>query len=213
MEQHHLKTKGSRPPQCRRLASDRKDRLRASLNAAKGSPAFCGWRFRTRRQRQRSKACNSHGVHALNSYLIRDGFHRAFHQNETSTKFPNAGSIEFPNALEIPIRAKQFAQQNQRLDSGWGGRDRTSEWRNQNPLPYRLATPQQAGPEHGIDQRDRFRHRRSIEGVTPFQQLQGRISSQNRARGHVPIYNGSLLWIPPDRFARPRADQYRPAES
>ena len=24
---------------------------------------------------------------------------------------------------------------------GWGGRDRTSEWRNQNPLPYRLATP------------------------------------------------------------------------
>jgi hypothetical protein len=28
--------------------------------------------------------------------------------------------------------------------SGWGGRDRTSEWRNQNPLPYRLATPQRA---------------------------------------------------------------------
>jgi hypothetical protein len=25
---------------------------------------------------------------------------------------------------------------------GWGGRNRTSEWRNQNPLPYRLATPQ-----------------------------------------------------------------------
>ena len=28
--------------------------------------------------------------------------------------------------------------------AGWGGRDRTSEWRNQNPLPYRLATPHQA---------------------------------------------------------------------
>ena len=27
---------------------------------------------------------------------------------------------------------------------GWGGRVRTSEWRNQNPLPYHLATPQQA---------------------------------------------------------------------
>jgi hypothetical protein len=26
---------------------------------------------------------------------------------------------------------------------GWGGRDRTSECRNQNPVPYRLATPQQ----------------------------------------------------------------------
>jgi hypothetical protein len=25
---------------------------------------------------------------------------------------------------------------------GWGGRIRTSVWRNQNPLPYRLATPQ-----------------------------------------------------------------------
>ena len=25
---------------------------------------------------------------------------------------------------------------------GWGARDRTWEWRNQNPLPYRLATPQ-----------------------------------------------------------------------
>ncbi len=25
---------------------------------------------------------------------------------------------------------------------GWGGRIRTSAWRNQNPLPYRLATPQ-----------------------------------------------------------------------
>ena len=28
---------------------------------------------------------------------------------------------------------------------GWGGRDRTSEWWNQNPLPYRLATPQEPG--------------------------------------------------------------------
>ena len=25
--------------------------------------------------------------------------------------------------------------------AGWGGRIRTSVWRNQNPLPYRLATP------------------------------------------------------------------------
>src|ERR1700733_15486232 len=25
---------------------------------------------------------------------------------------------------------------------GWGGRIRTSEWRDQNPLPYHLATPQ-----------------------------------------------------------------------
>ena len=28
------------------------------------------------------------------------------------------------------------------LDGGWDGRVRTSEWRNQNPLPYHLATSQ-----------------------------------------------------------------------
>ncbi len=30
--------------------------------------------------------------------------------------------------------------------AGWGGRIRTCEWRNQNPLPYHLATPQRCGP-------------------------------------------------------------------
>jgi hypothetical protein len=30
---------------------------------------------------------------------------------------------------------------------GWGGRIRTSVWRNQNPLPYRLATPQSSDSE------------------------------------------------------------------
>ena len=29
--------------------------------------------------------------------------------------------------------------------TGWGARDRTWEWRNQNPLPYRLATPHHFG--------------------------------------------------------------------
>ncbi len=28
------------------------------------------------------------------------------------------------------------------LNTGWGGRIRTSVWWNQNPLPYHLATPQ-----------------------------------------------------------------------
>src|SRR5271165_318568 len=31
------------------------------------------------------------------------------------------------------------------VETGWGGRIRTSVWRNQNPLPYHLATPQSAG--------------------------------------------------------------------
>jgi hypothetical protein len=33
---------------------------------------------------------------------------------------------------------------------GWGGRDRTSACRNQNPVPYRLATPQQGPPDGGL---------------------------------------------------------------
>src|ERR1700744_4226859 len=52
------------------------------------------------------------------------------------------------NSLKIPINAGFVAllwtlSLVERV-VGWGGRDRTSEWRNQNPLPYRLATPQQA---------------------------------------------------------------------
>ena len=32
------------------------------------------------------------------------------------------------------------------LTAGWGGRDRTFECWNQNPVPYHLATPQSCGP-------------------------------------------------------------------
>jgi hypothetical protein len=35
-----------------------------------------------------------------------------------------------------------LSSENQTRNVGWGGRIRTSEWRNQNPLPYHLATPQ-----------------------------------------------------------------------
>lgn len=34
--------------------------------------------------------------------------------------------------------------------NGWGGRIRTHEWRDQNPLPYRLATPQSLKPNQWI---------------------------------------------------------------
>ena len=33
--------------------------------------------------------------------------------------------------------------------AGWGARIRTWEWRNQNPLPYHLATPQQVPENRG----------------------------------------------------------------
>ena len=35
-------------------------------------------------------------------------------------------------------------------NAGWGGRVRTSAWRNQNPLPYHLATSQSAPPLNGV---------------------------------------------------------------
>lgn len=96
---------------------------------------------------------------------------------------------------------------------GWGGRDRTSEWRNQNPLPYRLATPQQSGPEHGIDQRDLFRHRRSIEGATLFQQAAGPNFTPKSGPVDLPLYKGSLLWVRRAGFPAPGRGEYRPAES
>src|ERR1700681_3232185 len=37
--------------------------------------------------------------------------------------------------------------------SGWGGRIRTAEWRDQNPLPYHLATPQQSSTQHRMQRR------------------------------------------------------------
>ena len=45
---------------------------------------------------------------------------------------------------------------NQAIDNyevGWGGRIRTSEWRDQNPLPYHLATPQRLKIELVVEPR------------------------------------------------------------
>ena len=74
--------------------------------------------------------------------------------------------------------------------NGWGGRDRTSEWRNQNPLPYRLATPQQAAEARDGSRRAiASGNARSIEGVEPFQQADGRISGlEIRPRARLPSY-------------------------
>src|SRR5215468_1141734 len=38
----------------------------------------------------------------------------------------------------------RFCKEFSALSVGWGARIRTWEWRNQNPLPYHLATPQGA---------------------------------------------------------------------
>jgi hypothetical protein len=57
------------------------------------------------------------------------------------------------NALRLNVQLRLRASQKRATSStvqqqmleiiGWGGRIRTSAWRNQNPLPYHLATPHQ----------------------------------------------------------------------
>src|SRR5262245_45217230 len=63
--------------------------------------------------------------------------------------------------------------------AGWGGRDRTSEWRNQNPLPYRLATPQWAGRAGRGERRPANARwpRRSIGGGRAIQQAAARFAA------------------------------------
>jgi hypothetical protein len=53
---------------------------------------------------------------------------------------------ETPLTHKSPANGGSFATKRQTLNlptlAGWGARIRTWEWRNQNPLPYHLATPQ-----------------------------------------------------------------------
>src|SRR5262245_15769953 len=51
--------------------------------------------------------------------------------------------------------------------SGWGARIRTWEWRNQNPLPYHLATPQQV-PIYGGTAAGPYRPGRSGSIISPI---------------------------------------------
>src|SRR3954451_7893929 len=88
-----------------------------------------------------------------------------------------------------------------RLDNtdGWGGRDRTSEWRNQNPLPYRLATPQQAEPERADDAPcpNRFGQRpvyRGCQAISTGWKAQFRPKSAPRQRD--PLYLDRLRESP-----------------
>src|SRR3954449_6558549 len=71
-----------------------------------------------------------------------------------------------------PFQMKQRKGDLKSNINGWGGRDRTSEWRNQNPLPYRLATPQQGhrDPAEHPACKNPVRPRGSTEGGRPFQQ-------------------------------------------
>src|SRR5882724_13326969 len=55
--------------------------------------------------------------------------------------FP-ANTIILPVATVPSLYSWSTDHQTRHQNLGWGARDRTWEWRDQNPLPYRLATPQ-----------------------------------------------------------------------
>src|ERR1700755_1489650 len=103
------------------------------------------------------------------------------------------------------MRGKEMGGGLRRLDNtgGWGGRDRTSEWRNQNPLPYRLATPQQRRPERGESGRAiRLRDLRPLEGLAPFQQAESVKFPQNPGN-RATHYNRPDVFHGPTRFPPP----------
>ena len=92
---------------------------------------------------------------------------------------------------------------------GWGGRIRTSAWWNQNPLPYHLATPQQAGSGSGGSRLPpSLRQRRSIEGVEPFQPAEGEISPGIKSFEFTP----DTLFIPIDLHFRPQYQAVAPID-
>src|SRR5690606_153181 len=63
---------------------------------------------------------------------------------------------------------------------GWGARIRTWEWRDQNPLPYHLATPQRYTAATGSDRARRFRASGPADAQARRAQLRGRRRSQTR---------------------------------
>ena len=89
--------------------------------------------------------------------------------------------------------------------NGWLGREgsnlRMAESKSA-ALPLGYAPIVRAG-EHGIAQRDRFRHRRSIEGATPFQQAVGGEFHPKIASIDMSLYNGLCRGCRRAGFSRP----------
>jgi hypothetical protein len=70
-------------------------------------------------------------------------------RRDRTATWPSGGPFLAVSNLRIRKRPAECESQRRSARSlqtpgmhGWGGRIRTSGWRNQNPLPYHLATPQ-----------------------------------------------------------------------
>src|SRR3954453_21504176 len=76
---------------------------------------------------------------------------------------------------------------------GWGARTRTWEWRNQNPLPYHLATPQQAARCH--------------HGARTIAARLGPINGRRRGRPPAPLTAARWSYRRPCAAANGHAEQ------
>src|SRR5215472_15672115 len=88
-------------------------------------------------------------MYGYGKYPIRDFAPKRTSYSGKRTRFrPGDGPIGAllrGNVVRFPAMRKPPVET---ALAGWGGRIRTSEWRNQNPLPYHLATPHH-GPAIG----------------------------------------------------------------
>jgi hypothetical protein len=89
-------------------------------------------------------------VATVDDFVRGDGGDASRGPGEDAGAVRSAGGepSRLPEGVALPERKKWRTRVSLRKiidspeNSGWGGRIRTSAWRNQNPLPYRLATPQ-----------------------------------------------------------------------
>src|SRR5262252_11145774 len=69
--------------------------------------------------------------------------------------------------------------------AGWGARIRTWEWRNQNPLPYRLATPHRAANTRRRDGRTIPAPRVAINVAATLTRQAGPMAAAGTAAGRL----------------------------
>jgi hypothetical protein len=119
------------------------------------------------------------GVHALNAYLMLSGVQPATSSIGPSTKTKPAQNFQMRGQLNFQTRSKfQFEQSNllNKISAlalaGAGGIEPPN-----GGIKIRCLTawlrPNSPGRNTGSTSATFFRHRRSIEGVTPFQQAAG----------------------------------------
>src|SRR5207248_9893477 len=90
------------------------------------------------------------------------GFGQQCKETKAAQNFQMASGNNFQMRSNAPARTKPFRGLIQKLGIGWGGRDRTSEWRDQNALPYRLATHQRAFENGGRIQPTPYVHTKNL---------------------------------------------------